>query len=45
MQLKDNMLDEVSQAQKDKGHVFSDTWTIDPKDKCILENNHTQTHL
>jgi hypothetical protein len=30
------MLDEVSEAQKDKGHVSSHMWKTDPKDK------HTQ---
>jgi hypothetical protein len=28
------MLSEINQAQKDKGHMFSLMWKIDPKDKC-----------
>jgi hypothetical protein len=40
MQLKDIMLSEVSQDQKDKGHVFSHMWKIDPK-----INIHTKTTM
>jgi hypothetical protein len=39
MQLEDIMISEVSQAQKDKGHMFSLRKT-DPKDKHIHKNNH-----
>jgi hypothetical protein len=31
MQLEDIILSEVSQAQKDKGHLLSLMWKIDPK--------------
>jgi hypothetical protein len=31
MQLKDIMLSEVSQVQKNKAHIFSLMWKIDPK--------------
>jgi hypothetical protein len=45
IQLEDIMLSEVSQAEKDKGHMFSHMRKIDPKDKNIHKNkhNHTQT--
>jgi hypothetical protein len=35
IELEDIMLSEVSQVQKDKNHVFSHMWKIDPKHKCI----------
>jgi hypothetical protein len=40
MQLEDIMVSEVSQAQKERLHVFSHTWQIDPKDKHIHKNKH-----
>jgi hypothetical protein len=30
MELENTILGEVSQAQKDKGHMFSHMWNIDP---------------
>jgi hypothetical protein len=35
MALEIIMLSEISQTQKDEGHMFSVMWKIDPKDKCI----------
>jgi hypothetical protein len=32
MQLEDFMLSEVSQAQKDKGHIFPLMWRVHPKE-------------
>jgi hypothetical protein len=32
MELESIMLSEISQVQKDKGHMFSLMWKIDPKD-------------
>jgi hypothetical protein len=47
MQLEDIMLSEVSQVQKDKGHVFSHMWKTDPKDTHIskTKHNHIQTYV
>jgi hypothetical protein len=47
MQLEHIMVSEVSQAQKDKGHIFFHKWKIDPKDKNIHKNkhDHIQTHM
>jgi hypothetical protein len=47
MQLVDIILSEINQAQKDKGHMFSHMWKIDPKDKHIQKNkhDHIQTHM
>jgi hypothetical protein len=47
IQMEDIMLSEVSQAQKDKVHVFSHMWKIDPKDKRIHKNkhDHIRTHM
>jgi hypothetical protein len=42
MQLKDKMLSEVSQIQKDKGCLFPLMWKIEPKDKHIHKNKHNQ---
>jgi hypothetical protein len=41
------VLSEASQVQKDKGHMFSHIWKIDPKDKHIHKNMHdyTQTYV
>jgi hypothetical protein len=46
MQLEDIMSSEVSQARKHKGHIFSHTWKIDPKDKHTHKNkpDHIQSH-
>jgi hypothetical protein len=43
MQLEDIMLSELSQVQKDKGHVVSQTWKINPKDKHIYKSKHIHT--
>jgi hypothetical protein len=40
IELEDIMLSEVSQVQKDKGHMFSLMCKIDPKDKRIHKNKH-----
>jgi hypothetical protein len=40
MQLEDIILSEVSQTQKEKSHVFTHMWKIDPKDKHIHKNKH-----
>jgi hypothetical protein len=34
-------------VSKNKGHLFSQTWKIDPKDKHIHKNkyDHIQTHM
>jgi hypothetical protein len=40
MQLEAIMLREVSQAQRDKGHIFAHPWKIDPKDKPMHKNKH-----
>jgi hypothetical protein len=47
MQFKDIMLSEVSQTQKEKDHMFSLAWKIDPKDKHIHKNkhDHIQIHM
>jgi hypothetical protein len=47
MQLEDIMLSEISQAQKQKLHVFPCTWKIDAKDKHVHKNkhDHIQTHM
>jgi hypothetical protein len=47
MQLKDIMLSDVTQAQKDKSCMFSLMWKIDPKDKHIHKNkrDYVQIHL
>jgi hypothetical protein len=45
--LEDIMLNEVSHVQKNRSHVFSHMWKIDPKDKHIHKNkhDHIQTHM
>jgi hypothetical protein len=45
MQLKDIMLSKVSQVEKDKGHVVSYMWKIDPKDKHIHKNKHNHIQI
>jgi hypothetical protein len=47
MQLEKIMLSEVSQVQKDKGHIFSYMWKTNPKDKHRHKNkcDHTQIHM
>jgi hypothetical protein len=44
MELEDIMLSEVSQVQKDKGHVFSHMWKIDSTDKCTYKSKHDHIH-
>jgi hypothetical protein len=46
MQLEDTMLSEVSQAQKNRSHIFSHKCKIDPKDNHIHKNkyDHIETH-
>jgi hypothetical protein len=43
MQLED-MLSQISQFQKDKGHMFSLIHGIDPKDKHIHKHKHDHIH-
>jgi hypothetical protein len=44
MQLEDTMLSEVSQAQKNKGRLFSTARKIDPKDKHRQKTSMTYTN-
>jgi hypothetical protein len=37
------VLSEISHVQKDKDHVSSHIWKMDPNDKCIHRYNHDHT--
>jgi hypothetical protein len=45
MELEDIMLSEVSQVQKEKGHVFSHIWKKNPNNKHIHETMITYTFI
>jgi hypothetical protein len=44
MELVIIILSKISQVQKDKGHVFSLMWKIDPKDNYIHKYKHDHIH-
>jgi hypothetical protein len=48
MELEDSMLSEVkSGSERQRLHVFSQMWKIDPKDKYIhkTKHDHIQTYI
>jgi hypothetical protein len=45
MQLADIILSKISQVQKDKDHMFSHMWKIDPKDKHTQKQTWSYTNL
>jgi hypothetical protein len=45
LQMDDIILSKVGQVQRDKGHMFSLIWKIDPiQVQALLKYTHTHTH-